>query len=78
MEAVFARWRTRPLLIDQSELLILALKHEPGASSSKPSYRMATCVACGRRIIRCWHVWLVTGGFKKEVHLCARCGRDYQ
>lgn len=24
-----------------------------------------------------WHLWLDDGGFKKEVHMCRRCGRDY-
>lgn len=56
---------------------MLAEKHEPEASSSPPSYRMATCVTCGKRMIRMWHLWLKTGGFKKEIHMCKRCGKEW-
>lgn len=73
------RWATRHVLnITQAELLALALRHEPEASASKPSYRMATCVKCLRPMIRMWHCWLTIGDFKKEVHLCYQCGLDYQ
>ena len=64
--------------ISQNELRRLADKHEPQASASPPSFRMATCVVCGRRMVWMWHLWLRDGGFKKEVHLCRRCGRAYQ
>lgn len=65
------------MLIPQAELLRLAAKHEPEASSSPPRYRRATCVDCGRPMIRMWHLWLLDGGFKKEVHLCKRCGKKW-
>ena len=64
--------------ISQNELRRLADKHEPQASASPPAFRMATCVACGKRMVRMWHLWLRDGGFKKEVHLCRRCGKAYQ
>lgn len=78
MEGLSTRWPTRHLLISQAELLALVNKHEPEASASSPEYRLATCVKCGTPMIRMWHLWLGDGGFKKEVHLCGRCGLDYQ
>lgn len=56
----------------------LANMHEPEASASPPSYRMATCVQCGRRMVCMWHLWVSNGGFKKEVHMCRRCGKRYR
>ncbi len=78
-----ASWPTtnRPaegISITPAELLRLANLHEPEASASPPSYRMATCVRCGRRMARMWHLWLHDGGFKKEIHLCRRCGKHYR
>lgn len=63
--------------VPQEELYRLADKHEPQASASPPTFRMATCVKCGRRMIFMWHLWLRDGMFKKEVHLCRRCGKNY-
>lgn len=72
--------RRRPaarLLISQDELVELANRHEPAASASPPGFRKATCVKCGRKMVRMWHLWLHDGGFKKEIHMCKRCGKDY-
>lgn len=66
------------LRISQAELLHLAERHEPEASASPPTFRMATCVGCGHRMIWMWHLWLHVGGFKKEVHLCRRCAHAYE
>lgn len=68
---------TENFVISQEELLALANKHEPEASSSQPEYRQATCVKCGRKMIWMWHLWLHTGGFKKEIHMCGDCGEKY-
>ena len=64
-------------VISQEELLELANKHEPEASASPPGYRKATCVKCGAEMVEMWHLWLHTGGFKKEIHMCGDCGKDY-
>lgn len=64
--------------ISQRELFRLCERHEPEASASPPAYRMATCVVCGRRMARMWHLWLAAGGFRKEVHMCRRCGKAYR
>ncbi len=74
MALISARRRATPRLT-QDEIACLAEMHEPEASASPLAYRMATCVVCGRRMIRMWHAWTSSGGFKKEVHLCRRCGR---
>lgn len=78
MAFMATRRRTRPLLIPQQVLLELANRHEPFASSSPPGYRKATCVDCGKTMTRMWHCWLRDGGFKKEIHLCRRCGAQWQ
>ena len=64
-------------MISQETLLELANKHEPAASQSLPSYRAATCVVCGKTMHKMWHCWLNIGGFKKEIHLCRKCGIKY-
>jgi hypothetical protein len=40
-------------------------------------FRMATCAACGRRMIRMFHCWLHQAGWMKEVHLCKHCWKHY-
>jgi HNH endonuclease len=72
-----ATWKQFKLEISQEELLKLANQYEPQASSSPPSYRQATCVKCGKKMIYMWHLWLKEGGFKKECHMCFDCGRPY-
>lgn len=68
---------TGNFVISQEELLELANKHEPEASASPPGFRQATCVKCGEPMVEMWHLWLHTGGFKKEIHMCGDCGKDY-
>lgn len=63
--------------LSQSELARLANLHEPEASASLPTYRPATCVVCTRPMTSMWHLWLHEGGFKKEIHMCLRCGEGY-
>lgn len=31
-----------------------------------------------RRMVRMWHLWLHEDGFRKEVHMCRKCGRRYR
>ena len=64
-------------MITQEELVRLANLHEPEASASPPSFRKATCVVCKDPMVEMWHLWLHEGGFKKEIHMCIRCGLDY-
>lgn len=54
----------------------LALVHEPKASNSPDSYRLATCVVCERPMVAMHHLWLDDGGLKKEIHLCHVCATD--
>lgn len=61
----------------QGALADLANQWEPEASASPPSFRRATCVVCAQPMERMWHLWLQEGGFKKEIHMCARCGMDH-
>ncbi len=56
----------------------MADSHEPEASRSEPTFRMATCVVCGRSMVKMWHLWTDTHGFKKEVHMCRKCGKDWE
>ena len=63
--------------LSQSELARLANLHEPEASASPPSYRPATCVVCTIPLASMWHLWLHEGGFKKEIHMCWKCGWEY-
>lgn len=68
----------KELHIPQQELLRLAEHWEPEASQSPQKYRFATCVKCGRRLfLGMYHLWICVGGFKKELHMCRRCGQDY-
>jgi hypothetical protein len=65
-------------VIGQQELLRLAMQWEPEASNSPISYRKATCVKCAAPMVEMYHCWLADGYFRKEIHLCARCGVDYE
>ena len=74
-----AGWVAADMLnITQRQLAELCDRHEPMASASPPRFRRATCVNCGRPMLRMWHLWLAEGGFKKEVHMCRRCGKAYR
>lgn len=64
-------------MITQEQLVDLANHWEPEASQSPPGFRKATCVVCAAPMVEMWHLWLGDGGFKKEIHMCARCGMDY-
>lgn len=64
-------------MITQEELVRLANLHEPEASASPPGFRLATCVVCKRPMVAMYHLWLNEGGFKKEIHCCCDCARDY-
>lgn len=55
----------------------LALTHEPSASESPDSFRLATCVCCERTMVAMWHLWLDAEGLKKEIHMCHRCATDF-
>jgi hypothetical protein len=43
----------------------------------EPSYRVPICTGCRKPGYKFWHIWLDKGGFKKEIHLCKKCGLDY-
>jgi len=61
-------------MITQKQLVALADKWEIDFT---PQYRMATCADCGAKVYRMWHCWFVAGGYKKEIHLCRKCGKKY-
>ena len=42
-----------------------------------PKYRRSMCTGCLRKGHKFWHIWLEDGGFKKEIHLCRKCGLKY-
>ena len=70
-------------MISQQTLIELHDKYEPKVSESLPTFRMATCVECGWRMVEMWHVWLnhesaVTGRqVTKELHFCKDCGQKH-
>jgi RNase P subunit RPR2 len=61
-------------MITQQELVRLANKWP---IKWKPEYRRPICIGCGRNVAVMWHIWLDEGGYKKEVHLCKKCGKGY-
>jgi hypothetical protein len=63
------------LRIPQEQLAALAESWEPEASATPPKRRLSRCAACGGRMWFPWHIWLNSGGFKKELHVCNRCVR---
>jgi len=42
-----------------------------------PKYRRYLCGNCLKEINRAWHIWFEQDGFKCEVHLCKKCGKEY-
>ena len=60
--------------VTQKELVRLANKWK---IDWKPKYRKATCANCGIEMTKMWHIWLDEGGYKKEIHLCKKCGEKY-
>jgi RNase P subunit RPR2 len=42
-----------------------------------PKYRRSLCSACLKEGNKFWHIWLNKGGYKKEVHICRKCGEKY-
>ena len=61
-------------MITQNELLALV---ERWPIDYTPQYRRFVCAKCGCEMDMAWHVHLVEGGFKREIHLCKSCGEDY-
>ena len=43
----------------------------------KPQYRAFTCAGCGQEIEKAWHIHCLDGGYKREFHLCDKCGENY-
>ena len=43
-----------------------------------PRYRTFICGGCGKTIRKAWHIHCVIDGFKREFHLCRRCGLKYK
>lgn len=64
--------------MNQEDLVSLANKHEPEASMSPPGRRLSKCADCSKRMLFPWHVWLHTGGFKKELHICNTCWKRWK
>lgn len=49
-----------------------------GEPDYEPKYRVPLCAGCGKRVyFRIWHIFLREYGFKREVHLCKKCGKKY-
>jgi len=42
-----------------------------------PKYRRSLCSVCLTEHNKFWHIWLVGGGYKKEIHVCRKCGKKY-
>jgi hypothetical protein len=42
-----------------------------------PQYRQSLCSVCLKPKNKFWHIWLVEGGYKKEIHICRKCGKAY-
>jgi len=42
-----------------------------------PEYRRFTCAGCGKEMNRAWHIHCLDGGYKREFHLCKKCGKEY-
>jgi RNase P subunit RPR2 len=61
-------------MITQEELVRLANKWP---IDWKPKYRRPICANCGVTMAVMWHCWLNEGGYKKEIHLCKKCGNQY-
>lgn len=59
----------------QQQMLDLANAHE---IVWEPEFRKPTCAGCDKEMPdKMWHVWLNAGIFRKELHLCWRCGERY-
>jgi len=42
-----------------------------------PKYRRSLCTSCLKQGNKFWHIWLDEGGYKKEIHICRKCGLEY-
>lgn len=42
-----------------------------------PEYRRYTCADCGKTMVKAWHIHCLEGGYKREFHLCRKCGKKY-
>ena len=42
-----------------------------------PKYRRSVCTVCLKEGNKFWHIWLNSHGWKKEVHVCKKCGLKY-
>lgn len=67
-------WTTTRMLT-REQVSALANSWEPEASQSTVKFRKATCVMCARPMSKMWHIWLDDGEFKKEIHMCKKCGK---
>lgn len=42
-----------------------------------PQYRRFICAGCGKQMYKAWHIHCLEGGYKREFHLCRKCGKHY-
>lgn len=64
-------------MITQKQLDELVKKW--GEPSYEPKLRFATCADCGRKLyFGMWHCFIGEYGYKREIHLCRRCGKKYK
>jgi len=42
-----------------------------------PEYRGFTCAGCLKKIRKAWHIHFMEDGYKREFHLCKKCGKKY-
>ena len=63
-------------MITQKQLDELVRKW--GEPNLIPQYRRPTCANCGKTMyFGMWHCFIKEYGYKREVHLCKRCGKKY-
>jgi hypothetical protein len=60
--------------ISQNELLKLVI---PWDVNYIPEYRRFVCAKCGCEMDMAWHIHFVEHGYKREIHLCNKCGIHY-
>lgn len=61
-------------MITQEQLAALQAKWD---IDMYPTFREPLCNDCGRVCRKVWHLWLEHDGWKKEGHVCEKCGKKY-
>ena len=43
----------------------------------EPQYRGFICGGCGKTVRKAWHIHVKKFPYKRELHLCRKCGKKY-